>query len=164
MVMTREPEEILDEPHEQIMQRVCAIDVAKDSGKVCVRLPAESGSGRRVSKVWDVPARTKAVIELGDHLACQGIQKVTVESTSDYWRIWFYLLEARGLDVQLVNARDVKNVPGRPKTDLLTELEDRILRFNPRPALDVARLRAHGQRRGCAAGVVAVGGAAARVA
>ena len=43
--MTREPEEILDEPHEQIMQRVCAIDVAKDSGKVCVRLPAESGSG-----------------------------------------------------------------------------------------------------------------------
>jgi transposase len=117
--MTREPEEILDEPHEQIMQRVCAIDVGKDSGKVCVRLPAESGSGRRVSKVWDVPARTKAVIDLGDHLACQGIQKVTVESTSDYWRIWFYLLEARGLDVQLVNARDVKNVPGRPKTDKL---------------------------------------------
>jgi transposase len=118
-VVTREPEEILDEAHEQIMERVCAIDVAKDSGKVCVRLSAESGSGRRVSKVWDVPARTKAVIELGDHLACQGIEKVTVESTSDYWRIWFYLLEARGLDVQLVNARDVKNVPGRPKTDKL---------------------------------------------
>src|SRR6478735_8693785 len=35
------------------------------------------------------------------------------------WRIWFYLLEAAGLDVQLVNARDVKNVPGRPKTDKL---------------------------------------------
>jgi transposase len=118
-VVMREPEEILDEAHEQIMERVCAIDVAKDSGKVCVRLSAESGSGRRVSKVWDVPARTKAVIELGDHLACQGIEKVTVESTSDYWRIWFYLLEARGLDVQLVNARDVKNVPGRPKTDKL---------------------------------------------
>jgi transposase len=42
-----------------------------------------------------------------------------VESTSDYWRIWFYLLEAAGLQVQLVNARDVKNVPGRPKTDEL---------------------------------------------
>ena len=42
-----------------------------------------------------------------------------MESTSDYWRIWFYLLEAAGLDVQLVNARDVKNVPGRPKTDKL---------------------------------------------
>ena len=42
-----------------------------------------------------------------------------MESTSDYWRIWYYLLEAAGLDVQLVNARDVKNVPGRPKTDKL---------------------------------------------
>jgi transposase len=52
-------------------------------------------------------------------LAERGIEKVTIESTSDYWRIWYYLLEAAGLDVQLVNARDVKNVPGRPKTDKL---------------------------------------------
>jgi transposase len=66
-----------------------------------------------------VRATTRAVIELGDHLVGLGIEKVTVESTSDYWRIWFYLLEAAGLDVQLVNARDVKNVPGRPKTDKL---------------------------------------------
>ena len=35
------------------------------------------------------------------------------------WRIWYYLLEDQGLNVQLVNARDVKNVPGRPKTDKL---------------------------------------------
>jgi transposase len=42
-----------------------------------------------------------------------------VESTSDYWRIFYYLLEAAGLKVDLVNARDVKNVPGRPKTDRL---------------------------------------------
>ena len=49
----------------------------------------------------------------------EGIEKVTLESTCDYWRIWFYLLEAAGLDVQLVNARDVKNAPGRPKTDKL---------------------------------------------
>jgi transposase len=118
-VVINRVEEILDEPFERIVQRVCAIDVAKDSGKVCVRLPAESGSGQRVSKVWDVPARTNSIIELGDHLACQSIEKVTLESTSDYWRIWFYLLEDRGLDVQLVNARDVKNVPGRPKTDKL---------------------------------------------
>jgi transposase len=121
-VVTKAPEVILDEPHEQIVQRVCAVDVAKDSGKVCVRVPAETGSGRRVSKVWDVRARTNAIIELGDHLACQGIEKVTLESTSDYWRIWYYLLEARGLDVQLVNARDVKNVPGRPKTDKLDSM------------------------------------------
>lgn len=114
-----EPAEIHDEEHERIVERVCAIDVAKQSGKVCMRLPHATKPGRRVSKVWDVAATTNAVIELGAYLVAQGIEKVTVESTSDYWRIWFYLLEACGLDVQLVNARDVKNVPGRPKTDKL---------------------------------------------
>ena len=49
----------------------------------------------------------------------EGIERVVVESTSDYWRPFFYLLEARGLTVWLVNARDVKQVPGRPKTDKL---------------------------------------------
>ncbi len=113
------PQEIVDEEHEQVIERVAAIDVAKASGMVCVRVPHESVPGRRVSRVWEVPATTRAVTELGDHLACEGIEKVTVESTSDYWRIWFYLLEAAGLDVQLVNARQARNLPGRPKTDKL---------------------------------------------
>jgi transposase len=112
-------EEIPDEEHEQVLERVCAIDVAKASGKVCVRLPHASVAGRRVSKVWDVPALTRLVSDLGDQLVSSGIEKVTIESTSDYWRIWFYLLEACGLEVQLVNAREVKNAPGRPKTDKL---------------------------------------------
>jgi transposase len=111
----REPEEIEDEEHEQILERVCAIDVAKASGKVCTRVPHESQPGKRRTRVWDVDATTNAILELGEHLAAEGIEKVTLESTSDYWRIWFYLLEAAGLQVQLVNARDVKNAPGRPK-------------------------------------------------
>jgi transposase len=110
-------EEIPDADHELVIERVCAIDVAKASGKVCVRVG--SNAGRRVSKVWDVAATAGAVGELTDYLVDERIEKVTVESTSDYWRIWYYLLEAAGLDVQLVNARDVKNVPGRPKTDKL---------------------------------------------
>jgi transposase len=110
------PEEIPDAEHELVIERVCAIDVAKASGTVCVRTPRER---RRVSKVWDVEATTGAVTDLADQLTELGVEKVTVESTSDYWRIWYYLLEAAGLDVQLVNARDVKNVPGRPKTDKL---------------------------------------------
>ena len=69
--------------------------------------------------MWHVEATTNAIVELGEYLAGEGIEKVTLESTSDYWRIWYYLLEAAGLDVQLVNAREVKNVPGRPKTDKL---------------------------------------------
>ena len=115
--MQSEPEEIPDAEHELLVARVAAIDVAKASGKVCVRLPNKDG--RRVSRVWDVAATSGGVTELAEHLVEQGIEKVTVESTSDYWRIWYYLLEAAGLDVQLVNARDVKNVPGRAKTDKL---------------------------------------------
>jgi transposase len=110
-------EEIPDAEHELVIERVAAIDVAKASGTVCLRLAGNSG--RRVSRVWDVQAVTGAVAGLADQLTEVGVQRVTVESTSDYWRIWYYLLEAAGLDVQLVNARDVKNVPGRPKTDKL---------------------------------------------
>ena len=112
-----EPVEIPDAEHELVIERAAAIDVAKAAGKVCVRLPGKSG--RRFSRVWDLPARSGAITELAEHLVELGIEKVTVESTSDYWRIWYYLLEDQGLDVQLVNARDVKNVPGRPKTDKL---------------------------------------------
>ena len=112
-----EPVEIPDAEHELVIERAAAIDVAKAAGKVCVRLPGKSG--RRFSRVWDLPARSGAITELAQHLVDLGVEKLTVESTSDYWRIWYYLLEDQGLDVQLVNARDVKNVPGRPKTDKL---------------------------------------------
>jgi len=58
--------------------------VAKALGKVCVRLPGKSG--RRFSRVWDVPAHTGAITELAEQLAQLGIEKVSVESTSDYVR------------------------------------------------------------------------------
>ena len=155
--MKQEPEEIPDTEHELVLERVCAIDVAKDSGKVCVRVSGRAG--KRVSKVWDVPARTGAVAELAEHLLVEGIEKVTVESTSDYWRIWFYVLEAAGLSVQLVNARDVKNVPGRPKTDLLTELP-RGFRGRCVPGgVGLARFAARDGRWRSAEGFGRVGGA-----
>ena len=119
-----EPREVPDEEHERVWERVAAIDVAKGSGVVCTRVPDEDKPGRRRTHVWTVAARANAVIELGDHLRGLQIQVVTLESTSDYWRIWYVLLEAAGLKVQLVNARHAKNVPGRAKTDLLTELPD----------------------------------------
>jgi hypothetical protein len=89
-----EPEEIPDAEHELVVERVCAIDVAKASGKVCRRAPDPKRPGRRVSTVWDVAATTGAITGLGEHLVEARIEKVTVESTSDYWRIWYYLLVA----------------------------------------------------------------------
>ncbi len=117
--MGKDVEEIDEDDNEEQLERAGAIDVAKASGKVCVRIP---GAKRRVTRVWDVAATTNAIVELADELATLGIERVVLEATSDYWRPFFYLLEARGLRVWLVNAKDVKNVPGRPKTDLLTEL------------------------------------------
>jgi transposase len=143
----REPQEIQDEEHEQLVARVAAIDVAKASGMVCTRVPHASAQGRRVTKVWEVPATTGAIIELGGHLAGLGVEKVTLESTSDYWRVFFYLLEAAGLEVQLVNARDVKNVPGRPKSDKLDSVwlakltERGMLRPSFVPPAEIRQLR-----------------------
>jgi transposase len=117
-VMSR-AQEICDVEHEQILERVAAVDVAKASGMVCLRRPDPAQPGRRRSLVWEVSATTNAVLEVAEDLAAERVQKVTLEATSDYWRIWFYLLEAAGLEVQLVNARDVKQVPGRSKTDKL---------------------------------------------
>ena len=78
----REAEEIEDEEHEQILERVGAVDVAKASGKVCTRVPHPSRPGKRRTRVWDVDATTNAILELGEHLAGGGIEKVTLESTS----------------------------------------------------------------------------------
>ena len=115
----RRPQVIDDEDHEQVHERVAAIDVAKDSGMVCTRLPHPSRPGARRSTVWTVTARKNAVGRLGRQLIRDGIEMVTLESTSDYWRIWFFVLEACGLSVQLVNAAQARNLPGRPKTDKL---------------------------------------------
>jgi transposase len=143
----REPQEIQDEDHEQLLERVAAVDVAKASGMVCTRMPHESKLGRRVTKVWQVDATTNAIIQLGEQLVGLGVERVTVESTSDYWRPWVYLLEAAGLRVQLVNAHQVKHVPGRPKTDKLdavwlAKLTERgMLRPSFVPPAEIRRLR-----------------------
>jgi len=113
------PQVIDDQDHERIHDKVAAIDVAKDSGVVCARTPHPSRPGTRQSRIWTVKARMNTIRALGRQLRKDGIEKVTLESTSDYWRIWFFVLEAAGLAVQLVNAAQAKSLPGRPKTDKL---------------------------------------------
>lgn len=70
-----------------------------------------------------------------------------MEATSSYWKPVFYLLEAHGLAPWLVNARDVKHLPGRPKTDVLDAVwlckvaERQMLRPSFVPPWPIRRLR-----------------------
>jgi transposase len=116
----RKPQVVPDEDHEVVYERVAAVDVAKASGVVCVRTPDPARPGRFVNRIWeDVPATRARIAELGRELLGCRVQVVTLESTSDYWRIWFYVLEGIGLAVQLVSASQARNLKGRPKTDKL---------------------------------------------
>jgi len=62
---------------------------------------------------------TRWLLVTADRLRELGVTRVVMEATSDYWKGVFYLLEAHGFETWLVNARDVKHLPGRPKTDTL---------------------------------------------
>ena len=113
------PQELEVDEEREVVERVAAIDVAKATGMVCARVPHSSVPGKRVTKVWEVRATTRALTELAEHLVNEHVERVVLESTSDFWRPFLYVLEGAGLCVWLVNAKQVKNVPGRPKTDKL---------------------------------------------
>jgi transposase len=104
------------EERTEVVTYAAAIDVAKGFGMVCTRVPG-SRPDRRRQKVWRAGATYDAVVTLMDHLRSGGIQRLVLESTSGYWRVWHYLAEAAGLEVWLVSARDVKHLPGRGKSD-----------------------------------------------
>jgi transposase len=147
------PQVFDDQEQERVFERVAAVDVAKASGVVCLRLPHPAQPAGRRSQVWEVPATMHAVTELAGRLAAEGVQKVTLESTSDYWRIWFYVLEEAGLAVQLVNASQARNLPGRPKTDKLDAMrlarltEMGLLRPSFVPPAEIRVLRGYARAR-----------------
>jgi len=147
------PQVFDDQEQERVFERVAAVDVAKASGVVCLRLPHPAQPAGRRSQVWEVPATMHAVTELAGRLTAEGVQKVTLESTSDYWRIWFYVLEEAGLAVQLVNASQARNLPGRPKTDKLDAMwlarltEMGLLRPSFVPPAEIRVLRGYARAR-----------------
>ena len=102
---------------EEIIQRVAALDIGKAELTCCVRVPGTSS--RRLQEVRTYQTMTRSLLVMADRLAELGVTRVVMEATSDYWRGVFYLLEAHGFETWLVNARDVKHLPGRPKTDTL---------------------------------------------
>ena len=138
---------------EEIVARVAALDIGKAELVCCVRVPHEGKPGRRLQEVATYSTMTRSLLAMSDHLRCLGVSRVVMEATSDYWKPVFYLLEAQGLDPWLVNAKDVKHLPGRPKTDKLDAVwlckvaERQMIRpsFVPPPAVrqlrDVTRYR-----------------------
>jgi transposase len=99
------------------VERVAALDVGKAMVEACVRVPHDSRPGRRMQEVRSYRTTTRDLFAMMGWLRSCGVNRVVMESTSDYWKGAYYLLEAEEFDPWVVNARDVKNVPGRPKTD-----------------------------------------------
>jgi transposase len=112
---------MLEEAHdsEEIIQRVAALDIGKAELVCCIRVPGQGKRGGRLQEVRTYQTMTRSLLVLADRLAELGVSRVVMEATSDYWKPVFYLLEAQGLETWLVNAKDVKHLPGRPKTDRL---------------------------------------------
>jgi len=113
--------------------RCAGLDVSKRDAKVCVRI-AGAGRAGATSTVTTWGSVTNQVLALREHLIGEQVTLVVMEATGDYWKPFYYLLEDAGFEVLLVNARHVKNLPGR-KTDVSD-------------AAWLAQLGAHGLVRG----------------
>jgi transposase len=132
---------------EEIIERVAALDIGKAELTCCVRVPREGRRGRRLQEVETYSTMTRSLLRLADRLRCLGVTRVVMEATSDYWKPAFYVLEAHGFQTWLVNPRDVRHLPGRPKTDRLDAVwlckvaERQMLRPSFVPPPEIRRLR-----------------------
>ena len=130
---------------EVIVERCAGLDVHKDTVMACVRRP---GPGvRRAQEVREFRTWTSTLRELRDWLRSERVTQVAMEATGVYWRpVWAALEELAGVEVLLVNAQHVKNLPGR-KTDvadacwLAQLLECGLLRGSFVPPPVISRLR-----------------------
>jgi transposase len=132
---------------EEIIERVAALDIGKAELTCCARVPDQDRPGRRLQEVTTWPTMTRSLLALAARLAELRVSRVVMEATSDYWKPVFWVLEATGFDTWLVNARDVKHLPGRPKTDKLDAVwlckiaERQMIRASFVPPPPIRRLR-----------------------
>jgi transposase len=91
---------------------VAGIDVGSEEHWVCA--PARTGVGRDVDHV---SATTPGVERMVAWLRERGVTSVALESTGVYWIVPYEMLEHAGFEVRLVDTRELRRVPGRPKTD-----------------------------------------------
>jgi transposase len=99
----------------EILNRCCAgLDVHKKTVVACVRTVGPDGKAETQTRTFGT--MTAELLELADWLEGRGVRQVAMESTGVYWKPVFHLLEGR-FEAMVVNARHIKNVPGR-KTDV----------------------------------------------
>ena len=108
-------EELTDEP--LYRDRVCGIDIGKAGMVATIRVPSDKNPARRASETRSFGTTRREVLALADWLRCWQVTAVVMEATGDYWKGPFYRLEAEGFEGVLADARQVKNLPGRPKRD-----------------------------------------------
>jgi transposase len=133
--------------------RAAGIDIAKAGIEVTIRVPSDTRRGGRQQETRSFRTTRKELLALADWLRCWQVTKVGMESTGDYWKPVYFLLEAEGLDCVLYHAAQVKALPGRPKTDKLDSVW--LAKITERGALpgsfvppeDIRRLRTHTRYR-----------------
>jgi len=108
-------EEVTDEP--LYRDRVCGIDIGKAGMAATIRVPSDKDPSRRASETREFGTTRREVLALADWLRAWQVPAVVMEATGDYWKPVFYRLEAEGLECVLADAKQVKNLPGRPKRD-----------------------------------------------
>jgi len=108
-------QDVEDEP--LFTERVAGLDIAKAEVEVTIRVPSDTGTGRRQQETRAFGTTRRELLALADWLRCWGVTKIGMEGTGDYWKPVFFVLESRGFDCDLYNAAQVKALPGRPKTD-----------------------------------------------
>src|SRR5487761_330218 len=145
-------QDVEDEP--LFTERVAGLDIAKAEVEVTIRVPSDTGTGRRQQETRTFGATRKELLALADWLRCWGVTKIGMEGTGDYWKPVFFLLESRGFDCDLYNAAQVKALPGRPKTDLLTELRAGLVEVSGQAGICVASVCRHDHWRRSTAGIV----------
>jgi transposase len=108
-------EEVTDEP--LYRDRVCGIDIGKAQLVATIRVPSDKDPARRAQETRSFAATRRGVLALADWMRSWQVPAVVMEATGDYWKGPFYRLEAEGFETVLADARQVKNLPGRPKRD-----------------------------------------------
>lgn len=142
---------------EEILDKCCGIDVHQESLTACIM----KGYGKSLYKeIKEFSTFTDGIQSLGSWLKEHEITHAAIESTGVYWKPVFNILAEEHFDLMLVNAKHVKNVPGR-KTDIKDSewlcklLKNGLLERNFIPPEDMRNLRDLTRYRGKLVAIIA---------